>query len=861
MPRRILFRFFSLRRCAVAWVERVEKFFCAREWSKPLFEHRTALLIAFVLFVIPFFWFRYGEGDYGGDSSRLYYYDPFNWMKYVAFHQINVGGYSYDNPNFFMIPFLLFLTAIKVVLLQNSVLLLPFFNGMLLSGAFVSVYLSIRELLDSEKQQWWARAAAVSGAFFFVFSPLITYGWIKYLYGFHQIAVYPWFALFWLRYIKRREPLYLVAALLLSFVFAVNFSLPTTPVFFSFFPITFLFLFFYALILGRTRGFVITLFCFVPVFLLLHAFQYLGQVIMVLNPGSSIYTNLFTEAGQLGRGLGYFDSVSPMVQLLYNIAGFPQISLYIKTNVSKDFLTTVSTYGGSVLWLFFIFPITLFLGLFLAPKSNRQERLTFLALLVCFLIATFFMTANLFESIGPTVYRWLFSVPGFSMFRSFYGVFAVVFAYFYALTFGVALSMLLRRMDARRAIFGTVVLSLLLGYSAIPLLSGKLANLTIPDTEGKVKMSSRFSQQFEELLRYLRRDTLDAKIVTFPLVQFDYQIVDGEHGGAYVGPSPMSLLAGQHTFNGLSSFDYGYGGGALFNQDFILDRMKKKDYRSVNRFFALLNIGSIFYNSNEYVYRKYFKGWPFARPIWFIFPRLDDFRVFIDQLGYTKVYSAGSYALYRNPNAFLPHLYIPRSVFKINRSEEMKEMILMKDDYDLRSVFFLFGGSRDELIDRIPLSITSPPTLTVKKISTTLYRLSLRGIQSSVPVVFNEPYHPYWRFNLLLKDEVIPERSFWRLQRLPALPDEYHLGANEYANAWWIDLDMLQKRFPGILRQNERGSYDLDAVLEFVPQRYFYQGSIISLTTLIGLLSYTLVRFRRRLRRKEDEKTTVSYAP
>ncbi|MDP3685624.1 MAG: hypothetical protein Q8R32_02220, partial [bacterium] len=53
---------------------------------------RFPLYVA-TLFAIPFFWFRYGEGDFGGDSSRLYFYDPLSWLRSLGLNEVNVGGY------------------------------------------------------------------------------------------------------------------------------------------------------------------------------------------------------------------------------------------------------------------------------------------------------------------------------------------------------------------------------------------------------------------------------------------------------------------------------------------------------------------------------------------------------------------------------------------------------------------------------------------------------------------------------------------------------------------------------------------------------------------------------------------------
>jgi hypothetical protein len=43
--------------------------------------HKLIILICCILMAIPFFWFKPGYIDIGGDSSRLYFYDPLNFLK------------------------------------------------------------------------------------------------------------------------------------------------------------------------------------------------------------------------------------------------------------------------------------------------------------------------------------------------------------------------------------------------------------------------------------------------------------------------------------------------------------------------------------------------------------------------------------------------------------------------------------------------------------------------------------------------------------------------------------------------------------------------------------------------------------
>lgn len=75
-----------------------------------------------------------------------------------------------------------------------------------------------------------------------------------------------------------------------------------------------------------------------------------------------------------------------------------------------------------------------------------------------------------------------------------------------------------------------------------------------------------------------------------------------------------------------------------------------------------------------------------------------------------------------------------------------------------------------------------------------------------------------------------------------------HQMVNGYANSWTIDPDEICLHSAQCIK-NADGSYDVELVIEFWPQRLFYIGSIVSGTTLFACLSYlTLSLFRRKKR-------------
>ncbi|OGG99879.1 MAG: hypothetical protein A2600_07890 [Candidatus Lambdaproteobacteria bacterium RIFOXYD1_FULL_56_27] len=72
---------------------------------------------------------------------------------------------------------------------------------------------------------------------------------------------------------------------------------------------------------------------------------------------------------------------------------------------------------------------------------------------------------------------------------------------------------------------------------------------------------------------------------------------------------------------------------------------------------------------------------------------------------------------------------------------------------------------------------------------------------------------------------------------------ESHGKYGEFGNFWWIDLEALKKA--GLLEGTPEAGYEFDLVLEFLPQRYYFLGSLASGFFLLAGLAY-LVWDRRK---------------
>ena len=104
------------------------------------------------------------------------------------------------------------------------------------------------------------------------------------------------------------------------------------------------------------------------------------------------------------------------------------------------------------------------------------------------------------------------------------------------------------------------------------------------------------------------------------------------------------------------------------------------------------------------------------------------------------------------------------------------------------------------------------------------------------------------------------------------ISDDDHLKLNGFLNAWYVnveelcgvehtpsltglplsrgELSGLRPSLSGCVRNGD-GSYDIEMVIEFFPQRWFYLGLLISGITLFGCLGYLGWDWRRRWRKSK----------
>lgn len=592
--------------------------------------------IAIFLLLLPFFWFKPGEMDLGGDSSRLYFYDPLAYLQNYALYSISPSSFGGENIGYYMIPFVFFLYCLKLVF-QSPTILIAFFHGLSFSVAFVSIYFTIRDLLgDNTKNKKILEGSAIIAGVFYVLSQTSIQGWDKVLVTHNQFFLNPLMFFLLLRYVRTSRFFYLLVALLVTFVFSPNFSFAAAPAFFAFYPLSIVFLVLYKLVILKKKfnwkHLVFTLIAFI----LLQSFHLIPQIMSALSPGSSFNTTIFTNEGKLDRGLSYFSAIAPNIKVSLNLMNLPQMS-----QVNVWFYTAI------------VFPVIIILG-FLINRSR-----TLLLTGAFFLVVLFFVSANL-TNIGLELYKKLFYLPGFSMFRNFYGQWGYTLLFFYTLLFSQSLFWVLFKMrKINRYVLSSFLLIILI-IPAFPFFNGTLVNKDLWLSKD-LKIFMKMDPKYEEVIDYVRSLPIDAKVLTLPLTDPGYQIVLGTNNGAYQGPSTISYLTGKKDFAGtieLGTFKSSY-----------LTASKRADYQYINRLLTFLGVKYIFYNADPFVYEKGFPTFPYEYGRAELPVSQEEYKKYIKNLNVVLKKRIGeNFYIYEIKNEdFLPSIYVSTNNELINK--------------------------------------------------------------------------------------------------------------------------------------------------------------------------------------------------
>lgn len=790
---------------------------------------KTAIivLISIIFFIIPFFWLKPGEMDLGGDSSRLYFYDPLSMIKAFGLYSLAPYGTGVVAYNQYFLPFLL-LTAFLKSIFVSPTILVAIFNGLKLASSFIFVFLIIKELLRKEERGKTSLVqfmAALIGSLFYAFSPSVIDNMKYALITHDQIFLNPMIFYLLLRFLISSSIKYVWLALLATFIFSTSFSLQAPPPLFAFYPLAITFLLFYnSFILKKSfpwKGAIIgTLF-----FLGLHAFHLIPVASNIFDKGSEFNTRVFESTAKVNAGLEYFNATLQFGK------------------VSKNILLPLE--NPTIRWSLFFIPLLIIAGFLSMHKKNKT-----LSLISIFFFITLFLGSANITQLGVEFYRKLFLVPGFGMFRNFSGQWQWAYTFFYALLTGIAISYLFLRLKRKYTyIIFIVVTGLLLVRSAV-VFNGDIVNVFNRGSQN-VKVVMRMDPHYEQLLTYLKKIPNDGKIFHVPFTDFAYNLVGGSNGGVYVGQSMVSLLVGRNDFSGYQNID-------PFSEVFVR-LAREKNYPLIREMLSLLQVRYLLYNSDELISDKFFPTFPYSYTGVPASPSgaLD----FVSKVSHKKIYEAGYYSLYEvDKENYLPHFYIASELLFYDANSKYDTQYFnalsffpkTHNDIDDPRIAYVDRQACSNILgkdvcDRDSHKLENENIQVIfQKINPTKYKVEINNVTKPFLLVFQNSFTPKWKLyknkeNINKKDdsesyyngsivEMKPVGSYidqnpFQTNSLKSVYNNTHIEVNGYANAWYIDPDNHQTQ-------------DYKLIAEMTGQKIFYYSMAISVVTLLIFILY-----------------------
>lgn len=593
---------------------------------------KTSLLITvitIILFMLPFFWLKPGEMDLGGDSSRLYFYDPGDYLQSVILYgyaPTDKGGET--TVAYALLPYITLLFLIKKFI-NSPTFLISLNNGVNVSVAFLFVYLTVKEFLRVEGigKDFKITIAAILAGLVYVFAPYNTYGWDRVIFTRNQIFLNPLMFYLLFKYFIDQKKIYILMFLILTFIFSFNFSYFGAPPFFAFYPLSLLFLSLYTKYIVKKTVPIKGLLIIGVIFLFLQSFHLIPSIWGILSPGSLLRQDIVGDKTVFSAGLDYFLAVSPSLK------------------VSTSFFNLAQSQNNALHLLFVIYPITIIFGLLLSKKK------TIFLISFFFLIFMFFATANI-TNVGYSFYRYLFYIPGFRMFRSVDGQWGFVFLFFYCILLGLAWGIIFNRLKNTFVYIFSIYVVCFLIISALYFIQGNTIRRILYPTKG-VSPVIRMDPVYEKALNYIGNIQPDVKLLSFPLADGGYQLIQGVNGGAYFGPPIDSYIRGRNDFTGYDSL-------YPFNDKFI-NAVYNKNISSLTSVLSYLNIGYVFYNSDTYIYNDAFSNYPYGYVTNYMPVNQEGYKKFIEKLPLDldkKIDFGEKYHLYPiKKDIIIPHIY------------------------------------------------------------------------------------------------------------------------------------------------------------------------------------------------------------
>lgn len=750
------------------------------------------IVVVLLVFAAPYYIFE-GKLFIGGDETRLQYIYPLDWItKQYLFSWYGYSPVGTFNPLQYTIPFLSLFTVLDFLIPSKTVV-----NYLAFSTPLALGYVFFKKLvneLDIIKSQFTLSV----GSLVYVLSPILLYKIVNpFLFATWLVGYLPLLGFLLARYTKTGKRKYVLINVIVSIFLAVCFNsipwilgafLPLIVVS----PLTFLLFSKKELVEFVKRSLVFVIFLTFSQSFWLASFvtsmffstgSYTASI-LAENIKSSFETTVLATSG--GNNILF-----PFLNLFHReiafVSNWPLKDLFLK-------------YYDYFMYLNIIFPATVFIAaLNFRTYLKTHERKFFILSLVTFLFALFFFTVN----IGPlkSVFLWMGNIPGFVMFRNFYGKFSLGYTIFFAIAFTLSLEVVVRKFrDYSKVVLYTIIVVIVANTLPIK----QVINIPLWKSDN-IYTTINLPQEYLDFMKEVDKQTPSTTtILSIPLNIASYSIVKEDNStNIFAGSSTTKLFADIPAYSGDLSFSSSFGKSKVALN--INKLIQERDYETINDFIDKHNIGYVMETKNI----------PEGAKLSYIFNRKTlpyQDQDFINAITEKKLYesSKGNYVLYKT---------------KYNNT------------------------------------ILTSNNLYFKKVSPVKYKLYMQNISEPQDVMFLNTLHTGWKLFLeeSPKKEWCNQTIYFEDKNTTVCEEHspliditdisYSFSKsifsdsqdiyNDFANKWTIDKDFVKENYDkSFYKENSDGSIDIEMTLYFVPQNFFYFGSIISIFTILGMTAW-----------------------
>jgi hypothetical protein len=757
------------------------------------------ILTIICLFLLPYYLFN-GNLFIGGDDSKLYYIYPWEYIKNISFFSwLRISSLGVNGVPQFSLPFLLMWSILEKSIGSKTVIDYLAYSMPLILG-FIYFKKFIAELIITTTTNKNYRLEFYIGSLFYILSPILIVNQLSvFLTPVWLIGLFP-IGLFYLaKYIKSSKLIYIFFNIIWCTVFSI--TLFTVPWILGF-------------LIPLSLGFIFTSVLYTKneiIMFLVRSLRFLvllgiSQSFWIIPIFIAIVGSLFTTSSLLSSPV-YFNTFKPTV--LSTASGniiYPLLNLFHR-QIAFDFNWYLKqvylNYYDKTFVLNLVFLVVIFIGiLFYKQYLKKKEKRFFLSFLVAFFISLFLFTVN----IGPLKNLFLAfgNIPGFVMFRNFYDKFAFGYVFLYSVIFVFSL-VVIKRMNIKKYYFLVGLILIIIIINFIPL--EKVVNQPLWTTKN-VYGNATFPKEYLDFMTQIKTIVQPSdNILSLPLNIGSYSIIMNENSRVYAGSSRVNLFTNSNDFSGDLSF-------AAAETARLYKYIRERDYKQVVTFLKRYNINYIFVTNN--LPQEIKKSFLFYNGIL----KYQD-KKFIDNVTRSRMLISknGNYALYdlKNKNVLL----------------------------DSKGLYFM-------------------------KINSTKFKLYIKNIKSAQALTFLDSFDNDWRLYLVqnpqklwcnpsnrslgivecsYENKLVEGEELVYLYK-KSIFDQTHREFNGLTNQWIIDPKIIKTQYDkSFYKENKDGTIDIELILYFKQQSYFYLGTVVTGTFLLLVVIYFL-------KQKKNEKNS-----